>query len=330
MEQGDVIPAEQFIRHALSIDPSNANTHYTLAILLLGTGRFDEGWLEHEHRFTKGLAPVFKRNYPVLIWSEQGIGDQIAYAHMFNDVLARAKHCVFACSKKLIPLFKQSFPNAQIMDLDDPALFDPNLVDVQSAAGSVGRWLRPDYASFDRPTAILCADPNRVSYWRQRLAAWNSKLKVGICWRSGDLTGDRSLYCSQLLDWGAVLSVPNVEFINLQYDDCSVELEETYQQTGVRVQVFPEVDLFDDLLETAALTRALDLVISAPTAASIIAGAVDVPVWRMSSGFNWQRRNADGNIFFRSMRTFSKSWDQGWDGVMEEIAKRLKMLANVD
>ena len=335
MEQGQVQASQQFLQHSLALD-NNPNTHFTLAILLLGTGQFVAGWLEHEYRFVHKVDPVLKRYYPfpewqgeslaektILVWFEQGIGDQIAYASMVDDMLTRSKNCVLACTKKLVPLYKQSFPTARVMEFDDPTLLEPQTADVQMAAGSLGRWLRPDYASFDRTKPILSADWQRVSYWKQRLATMGDSIKVGICWRSGNITGDRALYCTELAEWGAILSVPGVTFINLQYDDCHAELDAAYQQFGVRIHAFPEVDLYDDLLEAAALTSALDLVISAPTAAAILAGALDVPTWMMLTGFDWQRRNANGNIFYRSMQTFNKSWDENWAGMIETIAAQL-------
>jgi hypothetical protein len=46
------------------------------------------------------------------------------------------------------------------------------------------------------------------------------------------------------------------------------------ERFGVELTVFPEVDLYNDLDEAAALTCALDLVISAPTAVSLHAAAL--------------------------------------------------------
>ena len=76
--------------------------------------------------------------------------------------------------------------------------------------------------------------------------------------------------------------------MSLQYDECSAELAAARSRFGRALHAFPEVDLFNDLDEAAALTRACDLVISAPTAVSVLAAAVGVPTWQMTYGPDWQ------------------------------------------
>ncbi len=341
MAQENFIASEQFITHALTLDPGNANAQYTLAMLLLGTGKLQPGWELHESRFTKAFQPIAKPYYPypfwqgesladktILVWSEQGVGDQISFAEMVADL--HASHCIIACKKKLVPLFAHSFPWAEVVDLEDHPRLEGKHIDVQSAAGSLGRWLRPDAASFPRRKAFLSADPERIAYWKTRLAALGDELTVGICWRSGNLVGERSLYCTQLDEWGAILSVPGVRFVNLQYDDCSAEIEDARERFGVQITTFAEVDLFDDLLENAALCKALDLVISAPTAAGILAAALGAPTWQLISGFEWQKFGGTENQFYATMKLFNKNWDQPWDDMINQIASELhsKVLKN--
>ena len=81
-------------------------------------------------------------------------------------------------------------------------------------------------------------------------------LRVGICWRSTNVQRDRALYCTRLTQWGEVFKVPGVRFINLQYDECEAELKEAEQAFGVNIERHAEVDMYDDLDETAALMRA--------------------------------------------------------------------------
>ena len=92
----------------------------------------------------------------------------------------------------------------------------------------------------------------------------------------------------------------------------------------MRLHAFPEVDLYNDLDEAAALTQALDLVISAPTAVSLLSAALGVPTWQMSYGVDWQVHGTGRNPWFPAMTQFQRQWHEEWDPALETIAERLR------
>ncbi len=340
-EQGNIAASRTFLERAVVLSPRSGNILSALSLVLLALGELPSGWLGYEARFLKETQPVQRLDFPfpewggapdqiVLVWGEQGIADQIMFANMIDDMMVRSKKVILGCSKKLLPLFQRSFPDAQLFDLADRrAWMDMSEnIQAQSAVGSLARWLRNDIEQFPKRSHFLLADPRRVLYWRARLDALGPALKVGICWRSGDMSGDRGFYCSQILQWAPVFSVPGVRFINLQYDDCAEELELTRQRLGMEVLVFPEVDLFDDIDESAALTKALDLVIAAPTTTGILAAALGVPTWQMVSGFNWQNFGTDENCWYSTLTTIPRAWDQRWEQMFDHIASKLRSLVN--
>lgn len=337
-ERAEYEEAEQFLLHSISLDTTNSNVHFLLGTVNLARSNLADGWAGYEHRFSKKLDSVARRyySYPwwmgeslqdktVLVWAEQGIGDQIMYASMYADLVATARQCVFACAKKLIPLFSMSFPGAIVVDVEDQHILGSlNVpIDLQSAAGSIARWLRPTLASFPRDHHFLQVKPERVQHWKERLAQLGPELKVGISWRSGNMIGERAFYCSTIDQWAPILAVPGVQFINLQYDDCTTELARITAATGVPVHVFKDVDLFDDLAESAALMSALDLVISAPTTSGILSSACGVPTWVLMSGFDWQSFGTEENQWYSSQRIFNKSWEQGWEVLIDAIVSEL-------
>ncbi len=340
-EQGDLETAERFFLHASTLAPESRNTLWNLAITRLALGKLALGWPGYEYRWVRETGPVKQQNfsYPwwqgesmpdktILVWGEQGVGDEIMFASMFAEVIARFKQCIIACNKKLIPLFKRTFPTAHIVDMSDKARLAEwdSVIDVQSAAGSLARWLRPTVASFPKKSSYLLPDAKRVTHWKQRLRDLGPGLKVGICWRSGNLAGNRLLYCTLLEQWKPILSAAGVCFINLQYDDCQTELDKASRLFGVKLHSFSEVDLFNDIDEAAALTKSLDLVISAPTSAAILAAALGVPVWMMVAGFEWQKLATPELCWYSSARVFPRRWDQKWEEVIVDIAGRLTEL----
>ncbi len=337
-ELGQLPMSEGFFQRALALKPQNPNYHWGLGLTRLAMGKLDQGWTGYEYRWQK-IDPITRQNFPypiwqgenlpdktILVWGEQGIGDQIMFASMYNDVLPRFRKTVFACAAKLVSLYARSFPQADVVALENTERLSgyDSGIDVQSAAGSLTRWLRPEVSSFPRDEFYLMPDPQRVRYWKDRLASLGPELNVGICWRSGNMTGNRSLYCSSLEQWGAIFAINGVRFINLQYDECEGELTRARQLFGTAIHGFPEVDLYNDIDEAAALTRAMDMVISAPTAAGILAAAVGVPTWVMTSGFNWQKFGTAENCWYGTLHSFDKSWVQDWDVIIEKVAHQLQ------
>ena len=46
----------------------------------------------------------------LLIWGEQGVGDEVMYATMITDVLALGADITFETDSRLVPLFERSCP----------------------------------------------------------------------------------------------------------------------------------------------------------------------------------------------------------------------------
>ena len=81
----------------------------------------------------------YRRNFArlagktALVWSEQGIGDEIMFANPINDALAEARHLVLECNARLVPIFRRSFPSASVVARRDP----PDPADRAPAPGGV-------------------------------------------------------------------------------------------------------------------------------------------------------------------------------------------------
>jgi tetratricopeptide (TPR) repeat protein len=320
---------------ALTIRPDFGDAVLNRCYIYLALGKCESGWREYERRLA---APdTEKRNFPypvwrgedlagktILVWGEQGIGDQILFAGLLPDLIAHAGRAIYECPAKLVPLFARSFPDAHVVAKSNPPHpVTERGIDYQVAAGSLPLHFRRSLLHFPGRSGYLVADPERVAYWRECFTKIGGGLKVGFCWRSSNQVGVRGLEYTRLPQWGPIFAVPGVHFVNLQYDECRNELDQARREFGVTLHHFSEVDMFDDLDETAALTKALDLVISAQTAVSAQAGALGVPCWQMSRGLDWTALGAENSPWYPTMKCFRRTWEQPWSETIERIASEL-------
>lgn len=332
--RGERKEALAVLHQAVKRSPSNEEFRFNRSLAYLADGQLPSGWKDYESRFVKHERASFPqpewcgedlRGKTLLIWAEQGIGDQVLFASMFGELIARTRRCIVECDAKLVPLFAHSYPEALVVPRTHPphpAMLHSS-IDFQSGAGSLAQWLRPTIDSFPAHDGYLTPDPARVALWRRRLAALGTGLKVGFSWTSHKTAGTRCLHYASLEQWQPIFTVRGIQFVNLQYGDCAEELQSAAQRSRAALHVFPEVDFFDDLAEGAALVKALDLVISAPTATSFLSAAVGVPTWMMVYSSPWQALGTHGIPWFPAMRCISRHWDQPWEDVISQVASDL-------
>ena len=327
-------------QRAAQIAPADQAARWNQAFLFLRQGMLERGWDAYEVRTGEGGQISVRFPYPhwdgaslkgktVLIYAEQGLGDEILFASCMAEVIAKAKHCVIECTARLAPLFQRSFPTATVVGADRMQvgwLLDVPAIDVQVAAGSLPRFVRPTIDSFPTRPDYLVPDPLRVEHWRSRVALLGPGLKVGICWRSGLTVGERKKYYSDLTQWGEILSVPGVHFVNLQYGECGAELRAAQDAFGVPITVFDDINLREDIDDSAALAASMDLVISAATAVLEMAGAVGVDAYCLDGfGKQWSALGlTEFNPWHPRTRYIHQTANGDWDTQLALAAVALR------
>jgi tetratricopeptide (TPR) repeat protein len=322
---------------ALALRPNYEAAHWNLSLSLLRQGRLEEGWVEHEWRWDAALAGG-KRQFPqplwngesgddlqVLVWREQGIGDELMFASCLPDLLERVGHVIYACHPKLRKLLQRSFPAVELWD--DLSVVDPAALTIthHTPIGSLPRIFRRSVARFPRHTGYLKADPIRVDHWRNRLAAIAAGPWIGISWRSRLMGAGRAEHYSRVEEWGPIFrAAPGVNFVNLQYDDCSAELATVAAELGVTVHQLPDIDLFNNLDEVAALTMALDLVLAPDNSVGETTAALGKPIWRLDSGVDWSTLGTEQRPWQPGMRLFRRVPGHAWTQVIESVAAALQ------
>jgi tetratricopeptide (TPR) repeat protein len=324
----------------LALEPGHAQLRVNRALALLMQGDFEQGWVEYEARLESYECFKF-RQFPqprwtgedaagkrLLIYAEQGIGDEIMFASCLPELLRRAGHCVIDCHPKLEALFRRSFPEATIhgglqTDPDLSWLARMPAVDARIAIGSLPRLYRSHVDRFPGHGGYLAADPGHVAAWRQRLDALGEGLKVGVSWRGGTRHSNQRYRSMPLTELAAPLAaLPAIQLVNLQYTDCSDEIKSA-RADGIVLHHWPEA--IADYDQTAALVCALDLVVSVQTAIVHLAGALGRPVWVMvPAAPEWRyQRAGHGMPWYPSVRIFRQSRLGEWRPVIDAVVAAL-------
>ena len=119
--------AEKASKMALECDPKDLNAQLNLAHSYLAKGQWVEGWKEWD----KSLGGKFRKELvygdevrwngdkdkTIVIYGEQGLGDEIFYASCIPDAIAISKKVYIDCDARLEGLFKRSFPEAEVHEI---------------------------------------------------------------------------------------------------------------------------------------------------------------------------------------------------------------------
>ncbi len=324
-DEGGRDVAKNLYDKALKIEPDNAQVKLNRAMLHFLNGELKEAWRDYAAREgLPGKVPAPAGEHRLAAWngenlakkrllvrSEQGIGDQILFASVIPDLLARARteggSIVLECEPRLQTLFARSFPGAtvkpaQLKTQGGIAIADYGWlkavggINAATLMGSLPRYLRGRMEDFPKPHRFLVPDAEETARWK---AAFGPGA-TGICWRSGKLGGHRSIGYAPLQAWGAFLKDIHGTFVSVQYDARPEEIAELEAISGKKIIVPEGIDQKNELDRTASLMAALGLVVSAPTAVACMAPAVGTRTLKLLYGQSWTAMGRDYEPFLPS------------------------------
>lgn len=326
--------AEAMFLHTIAAFPDHPVAHKNLGVVRLQQERYAEAWPDYEWRWQADKLPLRHTHIPtwngddltggaLLVWAEQGIGDEILQASMMRDLIDRGINVVLECDSRLAALFLRSFPVMRVI-----ARFSlvPTDVVAQIPAGSLGQHLRQKADDFPANISYLRAHGGRSAMLRERLGLKSGERLVGISWLSkGSKFGPGK--SSALIDWLPVLKTPGCRFVDLQYGDTTAERIQM-AVLGVHIDHFDDLDLLRDLDGVAALITACDLVITVSSTTAHMAAALGRPTQVLVSasiGHLWYWGEKGSASRWYPMATLIRQrLGQSWASVLQNVAKRLR------
>ena len=332
---GNVEDALGSFSRALELDPSIEEARWYAAVVRLRERDYVAGWGAYEGRWQSRTAREVPFRFPawrgeslvgrhVLIYAEQGLGDQIMFASCVSHMVENAGRVTLECSRKLESLFRRSFPQVTVVgsltnDRRVPEWVQGlGHVDYQVAIGSLPGHFRRNAEQFPVHSGYLRADPERVEYWRERLRLAGTGPWIGLSWQGGAPGTRRRLRSLPLEALLPLIQAIPANFVSLQYTPCSEEIDMFRREHGVLLHHWSEA--IEDYDETAALVSALDLVVSVCTSVIHLAGALGRPT-KVLVPFSaeWRYGRCGRQMpWYPSVELFRQPAPGAWEPVLRE------------
>jgi hypothetical protein len=290
---GNLDEAIAIQKSVLQVEPSHALARWNLAIHQLEAGHLPEAFENYEARWDWSDFPSERRIFDIprwkgekldgkriLVWREQGIGDELRFSGILPDLIAVGARITFECSAKLVALFRASFPGVDVRAEPPAATGGPQdyrNFDFEVPIGSLARVFRPTVAEMQaRCRPWLKRDTRIENEVRADMKLAPQQPLIGISWRSTNRNVQRNQHYVKAEYLAPLKLLGASKFLCVQYDDCREEVA-LMRELGLPVYDFPNIDQMNDLVSASYLVGACDLVISAPTTTAELSAGLGVP-----------------------------------------------------
>jgi len=330
--EGHLAEALASYRRALEFAPDDGETRKNLGVILLLQGNFEEGWREYNWRWKTDQASLPK--YPQPIWDgssldgrtillsvEQGLGDTVQFIR-YAEVLKKKYDCrvIAACQKTLLPLLG-SCPGIDVLVAQDE---DPPSFDVFAPLLDVPGILGDNLTAFPTDVPYLSADPELAERWQREVDAYRG-LKIGIAWQGNPKHHADRMRSVPLVEMAPLGKLKGIQFFSLQKGPGVEQLD----TIGARLNIVHLGDHLDEtsgaFMDTAAVLKSLDLLVTSDTAIAHVAGALGVPVWLALAyvpDWRWLLER-DDTPWYPTIRLFRQAAVGDWSSVFERMSEEL-------
>ena len=307
---------------------------------LLLQGKWEEGWELYNKRFRRrpGNYPIFleafgdahiavpKKDRPVLLMSEQGLGDTLQFVRYALSLQNQGVDVTVLSQSPLVQLMKNSVGLLQVddcLDLNEQQKRNPIWLPLMNLAPLMGCINN----KIPFPDGYIRADSESISKWRQRLDRKPQHRLVALHWQ-GNPDHEHSLYSRgrslPFREWLALQGNDQLEFVSIQKGQASKQLKTDQGLNFVRGQ--EAVSKSMDFCDTAAVIANCDLVISSDSSVAHLSGAMGVPTWvalRWIPEWRWGLEGTS-TAWYSSMKLFRQNFDGDWAGVVRSMKQDLK------
>ena len=326
----------EWYRTALEHDPNNVATHFCLALSLLAVGKLHEGFEEYEWRWLRDKKSPRNFTWPldklwngienvqgkrILLRVEQGLGDTLQFIRYAQLLKHDGAIVIAEVQRPLIDILALCDYIDELIVIGSPI----PAFDLQIPMLNLPSVYKTTLETVPAHIPYLFADKNLVAFWKKQLTH-NTNFKIGICWH-GDLAHSTDKFMP-LNMFAQLADIPGISIYSLQRFNGLDQLKTLENKQIIR----SFDDTFDKnqgrFMDTAAVIKNLDLVITVDTSIAHLAGGLGVPVWVVlpfPAEWRWLE-DRDDNPWYPTARIFRRKEIDTWQSVMDKIYNELRII----
>ena len=311
---------------------SNSSHKMLLSEILLSMGKFEEGWMYYESRFEYYLKEKQTdnyRNFPkplwnpemgnekILIWAEQGLGDQILHGTTLNNFITKFKKAYLMVDPRLVKFFSEHLHQIKVIGFNEN--LNDELYDYHIPLGSIAQYTRKTISDFK----TIGLKTYKNNNWK--VVSMKRKIKCAISWKS--INSFKSKYKSlNLKELHTVLKNPKIDFYNIQYTNETNEINELNKEYNISLKSPNGIDTYNDINGLMNFINGCDFVISVSNTNAHLSGILNKPTLLLlpkiyGTWWYWNNEYENKNIWYPSIKVFSQKKIGDWSSAIINLNK---------
>ena len=331
LNSGKYTEAIEAYRKTSELKPNFYRAKINLGTTLLSMSNFTDGFKEYSHRIyeDKNFQSVLdKKNFiwngqnlenkKILVIADDGFGNTLQFSRYLEPLSQLNCKIIFKCQEELHHFFEDMVHIEEIISIDN----DYQNFDYWVPLQNLVYLLTPELTANCPAPSILKINDNKLLEW-ETLIALDDKIKVGLNWQ-GSKANPRVASNSVTLDlFKNIVSNKDANFISLQKGAAVSDIEKSQLQKNVI-----SYDMLMDtgskkFLDSAAIIKYLDLVITTDTSIAHLAGTLGTQTWLLLpkvSDWRWLNSKED-TIWYDNFRIYRQRKQGDWQEVFSRVEK---------
>ena len=314
---------------AIELNPELHDAHFNLSHIQLAQNNFKDGWKNYEFRFgtqkkftnqLKTTKPQWEAGYgfeTILIWGEQGIGEQILFSTILPDVISKFKKVILCVEDKLVEIFKKKFSNLEVIPLSKK--IDESKFNYHLPICSLGKFFRTDLRSF-----MIGEEKKQIKFNNQ---IPNRKLKCAISWKSSN-ENLKNIKSIALEDLKEILIIDKIDFYNIQYTNEDNELEAFKKKYNITIHKNNELDTFNNLNDLTEFIETCDFVITVSNSNAHLSASIGKTTYLLlpktkGKFWYWENDLNGKNVWYPSIIKFKQKTQGDWSEPIKNLKDKI-------
>ena len=292
LEKANILKEAQKYKEAIALleqilerKPFSKDAEWNLSFLYLITGNFEKGWQAYESRWHSqgwNSAPLETQkplwngteSGNLLVWREQGIGDEIMFLSLINMIPDTIEKIILRCDLRLQSLLEFD-TSLRLTFVSEDQHINEAEYDFHIPIGSLPKMLNfhPEHIK-GHHKSYLNVENDKIKELAKTVRN-SDKRTVGLSWKSiGSSYGEtKNLTLTDMIE---NLSSDEIEFVNLQYGNISSDYKRLNDAQKKQFNLIDKIDKRNDLEGLSALIKCCDAIVTTSNVTVHLASALGV------------------------------------------------------